>query len=207
MLSEIGAVVDQLFYAGLLETDERTEEVRPLVALDPYPGRAFVVVDTSPLDSQDDAEGKSSRRNKKQAALAAEILQRGIGAGFQTVGYAAPFRAQVKLVEALIPQQSQDKILAATVHRFQGGQRQLIVFDSVVAGRGQGGTRMLGGGVDDLAGRLINVALSRARAKVVVLADVRTIRRRFARDSAIVRLVNLAAERGLVVKATEPAKG
>jgi hypothetical protein len=63
-------------------------------------------------------------------------------------------------------------------------------------------SRLTGGDVD-LALRLTNVALSRARGKAIVLVDSSFLDDRFAQESPLRRAVRLCAERGVVVDAGE----
>jgi hypothetical protein len=61
----------------------------------------------------------------------------------------------------------------------------------------------LTGGDVDLALRLTNVALSRARGKAIVVADTSFLDDRFAPESPLRRAVQLCAEKGTVVDAGE----
>src|SRR5207253_1651613 len=58
----------------------------------------------------------------------------------------------------------------STIHRFQGSERDLIVLD-LVDGPDQTRPSRLTGADLDLSRRLLNVAASRAKGKLIVLAD------------------------------------
>ncbi|MDQ7007139.1 MAG: AAA domain-containing protein, partial [Acidobacteriota bacterium] len=75
---------------------------------------------------------------------------------------ATPYRAQAKLLREVVEPIDEDKIIAGTVHRMQGGEADLVFFDPVVPDSPFVQTM-------SVAPRLINVALSRARQQLVVL--------------------------------------
>jgi very-short-patch-repair endonuclease len=91
------------------------------------------------------------------------------------VGVVSPFRAQAnaisvaaksnaKLTEAL----TRVEFLSDTVHKFQGDERDIIIFSPVVSsGISNGGLGFLRSN-----GNLFNVAITRARAQLVVVGDL-----------------------------------
>ncbi len=72
-----------------------------------------------------------------------------------------PFRSQCTLIRALLRKAHCPRVIVATVHRAQGSERHTVIFDPV-----QGQNRFLN---TEEASRLINVALSRAQAGLVLL--------------------------------------
>ncbi len=96
-----------------------------------------------------------------------------------SIGVIAPFRDQVNRIRDMIAQDRQisDRLdvadlLVETVHRFQGDERDLMVFSPTISG----------GPVDRAAGflrstaNLFNVAITRARAALVVVGDAEAAR-------------------------------
>jgi hypothetical protein len=63
---------------------------------------------------------------------------------------------------------SQDDIQVGTIHQFQGSEADVIIFDMVDGPSRPGLGKLLRG---DTGLRLVNVAVSRARGKLIVLAD------------------------------------
>lgn len=59
-----------------------------------------------------------------------------------------------------------------TIHRFQGSERPLVVFDSVAGAGAKPGFFYEGSGLSSTTCRLLNVALSRAQDHLVVVVDV-----------------------------------
>ena len=90
-----------------------------------------------------------------------------------SVGVVTPFRAQVNRIRDLIhahPQIGQlleQDLLVDTVHRFQGDERDVILFSPVISkGTPKGAAGFLNGNAN-----LFNVAITRARACLIVVGD------------------------------------
>jgi superfamily I DNA and/or RNA helicase len=77
-----------------------------------------------------------------------------------------PYRAQRGLIKAFLRSAGQTKVPVSTVHRAQGTEYHTVIFDPVIAT----GERLLGHPVE--GPRLINVALSRAKARLVVILSL-----------------------------------
>lgn len=128
------------------------------------------------------SEGKAERapsgsgsQNKKEAEAVVAELNRLFKQGYQgTIGVVSPFRAQANLIRTLI---SNDDALSAwlatcefisdTVHKFQGDERDIIIFSPVIStGMPRGSTFFL-----QKSGNLFNVAITRARAMLIVVGN------------------------------------
>jgi very-short-patch-repair endonuclease len=91
-----------------------------------------------------------------------------------TIGVVSPFRAQANRINDLVHKDqslSEQLItrdfLADTVHRFQGDERDIIIFSPVISnGIGNGSTLFL-----SRTGNLFNVAITRARAALIIVGD------------------------------------
>ena len=111
-----------------------------------------------------------STRNHLEAAAVVDQVEVLIGSG-RSVGVVTPFAAQAELVRDLARRRFTAETLgsmdftAATAHRFQGGERDVIIFSSVVA---PGIAPRSAKWVEDQR-NLINVAASRARQHLIVL--------------------------------------
>jgi superfamily I DNA/RNA helicase len=77
--------------------------------------------------------------------------------------FISPFRAQAKEVATLLAQKELSSWAASTVHSQQGAQADIVIFDTVNAGS-------YGWPYDEWK-RLVNVALSRSREALIVLAS------------------------------------
>lgn len=200
MAPSIGGMVSDLAYSGRLRTDALSGEAAARLSLsNPYPGETLVVVDTTALQPGCDVErkpGSFSRVNPLHVALGLSLAGE---AG--RIALVTPYRAQARLYAAAT-RDLVEGATAGTIHRYQGSEQDCVLFDSVDARPVTAASRLTGGDVD-LALRLTNVALSRARGKAIVLADTSFLEDRFAPESPLRRAVRLCSERGVVVDASE----
>lgn len=199
MASPIGDAVSKLAYAGRLTTDPSADQRagRFSDAL-PWPDEPLVLVDTSLLEpaSQIEAKvGSYSRLNLLHLALGVTMAAE---SELETA-LITPYRAQARLFAAAGRSLGLEQVTAATIHRFQGSERDAVIFDMVDAPPADGPSRLTGGDID-LALRLANVGLSRARAKAIVMANLELIESRFAPASPVRRLIDLCGENGIVVR-------
>ena len=96
-----------------------------------------------------------------------------------SIGVVSPFRAQVNHIERMLHESSllsnrlaESEILVDTVHKFQGDERDVMIFSPVVArGIHQNSLRFLQGN-----GNLFNVAITRARSALIVAGDMNAAR-------------------------------
>ena len=92
-----------------------------------------------------------------------------------TVGVVTPFKAQAERIEKAIVKDTtlknallKNDFLVDTVHKFQGDERDMILFSPVISqGTGQGALTFLKN-----TGNLFNVAITRARSVLVVVGDM-----------------------------------
>ena len=82
-----------------------------------------------------------------------------------------PFRAQRALIRSMLGRQGQKEVRVSTVHRAQGSERKIVIFDPVDAG-----SPFLN---SETGRRLINVAASRAQAHLIILAGEADLRNPF----------------------------
>lgn len=205
MGEQICQTINQFAYGGLLRTHlaARDRAIR-LAELEPSPGAEVVIVDTSTLGSValTDAQPDSySRISPLTAMLAASVAEALAAEGCESVGLISPYRAQTQWTHALVGHLV--GVDAATIHRFQGSERDAVVFDLTDGSDFRGPSRLTGGDADQ-ALRLFNVAVSRARGKLVVLADLDFVERHYALGSPFLKLIDAMVTSGAeVVSAME----
>lgn len=161
-----GRVVPSADAAGRRLRLRRAPRAELAEALDPEAGLVFVDVPHEGSRSVAEPEARWA------AALAAEAVRCGLPAG--DVGVISPFRAQCNRVRFLLAAAgAPSDLLVSTVERFQGQERELLVL-SMAASR-PAYLASLGGFL--FSPNRLNVAVSRARTKVVVLGALETLRR------------------------------
>ncbi|OGW72307.1 MAG: hypothetical protein A2Y02_00215, partial [Omnitrophica bacterium GWA2_52_12] len=136
----------------------------------------FVFLDTAGLGYEENLEeGTSSRTNEQEALLAVKLYRQLLEAGVQAADIAliSPYSAQVKLLASLILQERDDSDSAAvaeinSIDSFQGREKEAVIVSLVRSN--------LTGEMGFLADtRRMNVALTRAKRKLIVIGDSATI--------------------------------
>lgn len=196
MHPDIGDLVGDLFYQGRLKHGAVTAETDRIAACAPSPGSAIVVVDTAGTSTCGTPKGSYSRFNDTHASIAVEMARQAVDAVAGSVAIIAPYVEQVRRIARLLAMDPAlaEQVECRTVHRFQGGERDVVIVDTVDAEPLLLSDRRPGSS----ASNLINVSLSRARGKLVIIADVPYFRRH---DPAgiISRVLAAAQARGAVV--------
>jgi len=179
MMIPIMELVNTRIYAGKLKASEKIKNAE-------LKDDAILFYDTSKLNSQSFREATTnSRINILSGIVAIDIAVESLKHGAKTVGIITPYRAQSKFLRAALNSMNLDStvISAATVHTFQGNERDVIVFDFVddkplplgillssypAYGTGERGDDSQGD-MDDISEgeRLLNVAMTRARKRLL----------------------------------------
>ncbi|MDF9408345.1 AAA domain-containing protein [Pelotomaculum isophthalicicum JI] len=209
MHPSIAGFVNDFVYGGLLYNAPETSGRAALAAAGPCPGAALTLVDLSELPAFCYRHG-SSRFNPLSAFLALTLAGQ-IRPGGLTVGLLTPYAAQARLLNALTAgflgvtgaRSEAAGLVAATVHRFQGAEQDAVVLDLVDSfpQRGPGG--LLSRREGSAGQRLINVAVTRARGKLFVLACRDFLESRLPGDSAVCGLFRFIRENGRVIGGKE----
>ncbi|HEY1816063.1 MAG TPA: AAA domain-containing protein [Kofleriaceae bacterium] len=159
----IGSLVGALFYGGRLV--HAADHVDEIAARAPFPGRALVVDDTRSTCERS-AKG-SSRINLVSAERTAELALEAVRAGHASVAVITPYAAQAAEIRRLLAaRRIADAVECSTIHRFQGRECDVVLIDLVDA------HPMRPSALVADAPNLLNVSISRARGKLVIVADV-----------------------------------
>lgn len=168
----------------------------------------MVWLDTSALDLAEETRAETmSRINRREAELLIEQLRAYIEKiGKERVmeeridfGLISPYKAQVQYIRGLIKREGffrvlRPQITVHTVDGFQGQERDVILISLVRAN--EGGQI---GFLNDL--RRMNVAITRARMKLMIIGDASTLTRHaFYRE-----LLSYIKRRGKIVELADPA--
>ena len=113
------------------------------------------------------------------AQIALDLARNAVEGGAESVAIITPYAEQARRIGRLISKHRDlnDRVECRTVHRFQGGERDVVIFDTVDAEPLPPGRLLSGKAPNSSATNLINVSLSRARGKLIILADVAYLRR------------------------------
>jgi hypothetical protein len=188
MLAE--AISDGFYRENRLHTADGVHRRPPVRGLRPM--APIVCVDTSALRSRAAKRGGTySRYNLLHALLTAALVDERELTG-PAPALIAPFAAQARLLQALVGDDV-GRGIASTVHRFQGDERDVVLFDAVDAARGGMKLHPWFGEPEDSDGaRLVNVAMSRARERLIIVADLDRIHRKRSHQDAVGEFVKAA---------------
>ncbi len=193
MHPDISAFTNQFIYHSLVGDHESVWKSRnKIVESAPFPNRASVLVDTSFTGAYCMTEQTSySRMNLWQALLSFQLIHESYLSGLRSIGYVTPYRAQANLMELLLAdlyeqERATADIIAATVHKFQGSERDVMVFDTVDS-EPQTRAGMLLTGKD--SERLINVAITRTKGKFIHVSNQIFIRKHVYNKKTLRQLV------------------
>jgi predicted DNA helicase len=148
-------------------------------ALRSHPSVASHAIDDAPLEvidtagrgfEEDTPEASESKANEGEAALAAaeveRILEKGVAPA--DIAVIAPYEAQVQRLRQLLASRLDQGMEIDTVDGFQGREKEAVVV-TLVRSNEEGEVGFLA----DI--RRMNVALTRARKKLVVIGDSATV--------------------------------
>ena len=126
------------------------------------------IIDTShhPGKWERQRKGSTSRENELEASLVKKLVTDFLGMGIpeRDIGVITPYDDQVDLLKRILP----DGVKVSTVDAFQGKEKEVIIISFVRSNR----EKELGF-LEDL--RRLNVSITRARSKLVMIGDFSTL--------------------------------
>ena len=120
-----------------------------------------------------------SAENKIEAQAIVEELRKLVQSGYKgTIGVVTPFRAQANLINKLVNKDrlldnslKKNEFLVDTIHKFQGDEKDVIIFSTVVSkGCGEGPLFFV-----NESRNLFNVAITRAKSLLLAVGDTNYI--------------------------------
>ena len=161
----IGGLVGRLFYGDRLIHGADRAATEAIAARAPYPGAPVIVVDTQSTCLR--APKGASRVNPTSAEVTAELALAAVRGGTTSIGVITPYAAQaVEIRRLLAARKIADVVECSTIHRFQGRECDVVILDLVDAAPMRPSALLAD------APNLLNVSISRARGKLIVVADV-----------------------------------
>lgn len=173
MHPSICALINEPFYRGKLTTNV---DLAKLQGTDMAPVRDEPVTLIS-LASMGgyaaSSTGRGSRNNPEAAQFVAQLIMYHLRSHEELkVGVITPYRAQVALIREKVrtmtfTEDDRKRLVIGTVHAFQGSENDVIIWDLVDDRHSRIGKLYHG----DTGNQLANVAISRAKGKLVLVGD------------------------------------
>ncbi|AOH55100.1 DNA helicase [Peribacillus muralis] len=203
MHPDISAFTNRVVYNNFVGDHDSVATSRESITLaEPFANKAAALVDTSLSGEYCMTERTShSRMNVWQLLLSFQLIHEAYIGGARSIGYVAPYRAQADLMDKLLDDLYAEErhtadIIAATVHRFQGSERDMMIFDTVDSYPQNRAGMLLTGRESE---RLINVAITRTKGKFVHVCDTSFINKHVYRSKTLRQLVDHQTQNDQVV--------
>ncbi|MFD2445599.1 AAA domain-containing protein [Bacillus sp. CGMCC 1.16607] len=203
MHPDISAFTNKFIYHSLVNDHHSVRKSREeMVARTPFSGKAAILLSVSYTGEHCMNERSSnSRINLWQLLISFQLIYESFLAGSRSIGFITPYRAQAKLMEMLLADFLQKElgeadIIAATVHRFQGSERDVMIFDTVDSYPYERPGMLLIGHDSE---RLINVAITRTRGKFIQVSDTDYIQNKVGKGKTLRKLVDHQLEHDQII--------
>lgn len=201
MHPEIASFVSQEVYGGLLKTEESVLYKREeLSLLPPFPSAATRMLDLTDTYNVCVKTADGSRFNVLSAMLTASLAAQAAKQGVK-IAVVTPYVSQVRLIRAILTDLGLlGEIAVSSVHQFQGSETDVVLFDTVDFLRQNKPGYLLYQETeeDDVALRLINVAMTRARGKFVLVTNARYFGGKLPQNSTLKNLIATLAQKDRV---------
>ncbi|WP_223699907.1 AAA domain-containing protein [Sutcliffiella deserti] len=194
MHPDISAFTNKYIYHSLVGDHESVLQNRNIIAKQqPFPGFASVLVHTSYTGEHGMIDKNTrSRVNLWHLLISFQLLYEALVDEVGSIGYISPYRAQAMLMESFLDEVLQEEnlkadIVAATVHRFQGSEKDVVIFDSVDSYPIERPGMLLVGKESE---RLLNVAITRAKGKFIHVSDTQFMKTKISNNRMIRKLID-----------------
>ncbi len=200
MHPKISDIPNRLFYGGKLNDAKETSAHENVQ--DSFSGyEALTLIDTSSANPWCSQLSQGGRFNLYSALICVSLAHKLVpDYESKEIGILCPYKAQTRLISKIAEDRGiLDKIRIGTVHTFQGGEAKAMIIDCV---EGPGGKRW--SMLDEVksnpdARLLLNVAFSRAKAKVYLVAHSDHLRQLFSERTSLIQILDLFKTTGVMV--------
>lgn len=185
--ADLAAIISDVFYDGRLRSHESVTSINKKRTQKGIT-RSFRVIDTSkydPILAQKSKEYGFSPRNEVHLSILTDLVYQLVTKDLipmEHIGIIVPFRSSVWDIRVELKKKGLGDVEVGTIHTYQGREKRVIIFDTVMTGELKQGrvshfsVRPFDEKKNGLSvPRLLNVAFSRARGELFVLADMRHI--------------------------------
>lgn len=200
----ISGIANSLFYEKrLCDYPDMSDARCDIVNRMPLSGSPLALIDLAGLYAASAKITGHSRYNILSALLSFAIAETAEQAGESNIGIITPYAAQSRLIRAMIKDyktRGTVNISCATIHQFQGSESNLIVFDTVENYPLNKLGALTSKNENEALDRLVNVGITRARGKLVTLANKQYWKEhQHSRKNAFCSLIDHIVKQGTVI--------
>ena len=207
MHPEISAVSNQIIYSGRLVdslSQNTLTDLNLFLSQSPFGENPLVLYDVSSTNPWSSRLKQGGRYNLYSGVLSAELAKRAAMSGIKSVGVISPYSVHARLVKMMLDDNKEENLRhlkVSTVHKFQGLEQDIIIFDIAEGPMPRYGPSGLVDGVDlaSQAAKLINVSITRPRAQIAIVANVDYLASKLRSDSILMRVLAEFQRRGAVI--------
>lgn len=190
MAEEIANLVSKPVYSGLLKSAPQVgKNNHQTVEKSPFPNRAVVRIDCSGYGFMaiKRMEGKSNSWLCLESAITSVFLAAAFDGSCAII---TPFRKQAQLIRSLLKNINHSRkesvqIECSTIHSFQGSEKEMVIIDLV---QNKNSLSPVFLGSREERNRLLNVAITRAKGKVIILGCFEYLHQNAGKDSLLYQL-------------------
>jgi superfamily I DNA and/or RNA helicase len=144
------------------------------------------------IDVKGEQTSNSKNENKDEVKKAIEIIK-DIANRYpkKSIGIVTPFKNQAETLNSEIPNELRDRIVADTVHKFQGDEKDVMIYSLVVTDNSPN-TKIKW--IDESVPNLVNVAVTRAKNTLFIIGNKEYIRANSSDTKPLGKLVNYVEE-------------
>lgn len=178
---DLAEVISEVFYEGRLKTGKAEQSSAK---------KSFKLLDTSffePVITKKNGDYGFSPKNEMHQKVLTDLVTQLVTkelVPMEQIGVIVPFRSAVWEIRLALKKKGLNDIEVGTIHTFQGREKRVIIFDTVMSGLVEKGrkrhfsVRPFDESKNGLSvPRLLNVAFSRAREQLFIIADMDHINR------------------------------
>ncbi|WP_456271248.1 AAA domain-containing protein [Bacillus sp. AK031] len=201
MHPDISAFTNKEFYHSLVsDHPDVLPQRETITGLAPFEDEAAVLLSVSDSLAWCQTDG-GSRWNLLSSLVSIQLMLSANHSGMSSIGFVTPYRAQAKWMNSILPFffNARDltihcEIMAATVHKFQGSEKDMVIFDSTDSSPHEKAGTLL---AKKESGRLINVSVTRAKGKFILVSDDSFVKQHLSAEKPIRKLISYLEEKTL----------
>ena len=191
----ISRFVNRNYYLNKMKNgiDEHDEYISNIVNSQPFFSLPLVLLNTEGFFASSCITLEHSRINIVHACIAVILATEAYKKTKKKIGIITPYAAQARLIRKMLIDDLGKRnydITCATVHQFQGDEKDIIIFDTVENYPNEKLGVLTSNNSNHAVDRLINVALTRAKGKFIMIGNYSYWKKYANSTNAFLKLMN-----------------